>query len=363
MPDISPPATLPFSANDLSSLSTWVSLFPDDSFVDLVGLIPPPNLTPFRLSSPNFSRPSIAELSERYPGLKPARLRRARINKPSPHVQAGKTAGKTARPTNSLLLTTPADATAISHTQESTTISSSFTTLDSNAPKLVNPMSGRVAEHVSKKPRINQDSFDIIVVVKVGPLKTEFKMHKGLLCNVALSFKAALDGHFAEAKSAVIELPEEDVIMFKRFQLWTYTNRLLEEGEGEREVAWGTLAGLYIFGEARGIPTLQNTAIDLMIDKQAAENIIPTTLLHRVYQRLPEDSPLRTLMVDWCSSLGGLDTWFLNDDTRDQCPKDFLFDLTVALYLHKKGAKFITADFRDVRERYYITAPASSQPY
>lgn len=68
-------------------------------------------------------------------------------------------------------------------------------------------------------------------------------MHKSLLCNVTPYVKAALDGHFAEAKSAVIELPEEGVIMFKRFQLWIYTNGLLEEAEGEREVAWGTLAG------------------------------------------------------------------------------------------------------------------------
>jgi hypothetical protein len=156
MPNISPLATLPFSGNDLLSLSTWVCLLHDDSFVNLVGLISPPNLSPFRLSSPSFSHPNIAKISEKYPGLKPARLRRARINKPSPRVQARKTAGKIDGLTTSLLSTTPADPTATSHTQESTTISSGLTTLDSNTPRLVNRMSGRVAEHVSKKPRINQ---------------------------------------------------------------------------------------------------------------------------------------------------------------------------------------------------------------
>ena len=88
------------------------------------------------------------------------------------------------------------------------------------------------------------DSFDAIVVVKVGPSKTPFNMHKGLLCSAAPYFKAAFNGSFTEARSAVLELPEEDVVILKRFQLWVYTNKLLEEGEGERAIEWGTLAGI-----------------------------------------------------------------------------------------------------------------------
>ena len=78
---------------------------------------------------------------------------------------------------------------------------------------------------------MDRDSFDAIVIVKVGPSKTPFNMHKDLLCSAAPYFKAAFNGNFPEAKSAVLELPEEDVVMFKRFQLWVYTNKLLEEGE------------------------------------------------------------------------------------------------------------------------------------
>ena len=91
---------------------------------------------------------------------------------------------------------------------------------------------------------MDRDSFDAIVIVKVGPSKTPFNMHKGLLCNAAPYFKAAFDGNFTEAKCAVLELLEEDVVMFKRFQLWVYTDKLLEEGEGERSIEWGTLAGM-----------------------------------------------------------------------------------------------------------------------
>ena len=116
--------------------------------------------------------------------------------------------------------------------------------------------------------------------------------------------------------------------------------------------------GLYIFGELRGIPVLQNATIDLLIDKQATENIVPTTLLHRVYENLPDNSPLRKLLVDWSSSLGGLDMWFETSATVDQCPKEFLIDLTVAPYLHKKGTKLVVGNFKSVRGSYHIKVAA-----
>lgn len=116
--------------------------------------------------------------------------------------------------------------------------------------------------------------------------------------------------------------------------------------------------GLYIFGESRGIPVLQNTTIDLLIDKQTTENIVPTNLLHRVYENLSDNSPLRKLLVDWSSSLGGLDMWFKTSATVDQCPKEFLVDLTVALYLHKKGTQLVVGNFKSVKGNYHVKAAA-----
>ena len=229
---------------------------------------------------------------------------------------------------------------------------------------------------------MDRDSFYAIVIVKVGPSKTPFNMHRGLLCNAAPYFKAAFNGNFTEAKSAVLELPEEDVVIFKRFQLWVYTNKLVLSTStfkmpferfslrmllimfrnriyGLQEDTDSNLSvGLYIFGELRGIPVLQNATIDLLIDKQATENIVPTTLLHRVYENPPENSPLRKPLVDWSSSLGGLDMWFKTSATVDRCPKQFLIDLTVALYLHKKGTKLVVGNFKSVRGSYHVKAAA-----
>ncbi|KAK3174361.1 hypothetical protein OEA41_001605 [Lepraria neglecta] len=154
---------------------------------------------------------------------------------------------------------------------------------------------------------MDRDSFDAIVIVKLGPSKTPFNMHKGLLCNAAPYFKAAFNGNFTEAKIAVLELPEEDVVM-----------------------------SLHLRQTSR-YPSPPKRHDRPHSRQQATENIVPTTLLHRVYENLPDNSPLRKLLVDWSSSLGGLDMWFRTSATVDQCPKEFLIDLTVALYLYKKG--------------------------
>ena len=42
----------------------------------------------------------------------------------------------------------------------------------------------------------------------------------------------------------------------------------------------------------------------------------------------------------------------------DQCPKEFLNDLTVALYLYKKRTKLVVGNFKSVRESYHVKAAA-----
>ena len=119
-----------------------------------------------------------------------------------------------------------------------------------------------------------------------------------MLCNVAPYFKAALDGEFKEAKDKVLLLPEENATMFKRFQLWVYTNKILAEGEDENAIEYQTLADLYIFGDIRGIPDLQNGAMDTIIDKKASEKTIPAYEFRFIYKNSVDGSPLRRLCVD-----------------------------------------------------------------
>ena len=213
-------------------------------------------------------------------------------------------------------------------------------------------------EHVNKKPRIDRESFDTMVIVKVGPDKTVFRMHKRIICNVSPFFKVAFEGKFREAQDQILELPDENVDMFKYFQLWVYTDSIIAKGETVKDLTGLLLADLYIFGEMCGIPDLQNAAIDVLIDKYEFHQQITTLILHKVYGNTPETTPLRRLMVDFVACIDrGLPDWFAN--SRDQYPTDFLIDLAVALSKLKCGTKTVIMDFRASRFDYHVKPTVS----
>lgn len=243
----------------------------------------------------------------------------------------------------------------------------------------MSPKAEDSTEHVSKKPRIKKPRiskysslptrsecgshkhrgiFDGTVEVKVGPKKKSFLMHKTLLCNVAPYFRAAFEGKFAEAEAHVLELPEDDASVFEHFQLWVYSDQVLEKGETVKTVSWSILIELYIFGEIRGIPDLQNAVIHMIIDKHDIEGYIPIACIPRMYQYLPENSPLKRLLVDWAAQLGALDMWF-PDENKPYFHSEFLMELAVALY-HIKKAHMPAFDFHAVPKDYYIGSNGST---
>lgn len=220
----------------------------------------------------------------------------------------------------------------------------------------------------------SRDSFGTnMVQVKVGPGKKLFKLHKKILCNVAPYFEAAFEGGFVEVTEQVLELPDEDAAMFRHFELWVYTGDVLATGESDADISWDSLVGLYIFGEIRGIPNLQNAAIDALIDKQSSQNAIPTRFLPRVYDSTPEDSSLRRLFVDWVACLAAMipndrytptppeapHQWF-KKTARMNYPKDFLFDLAFAQYQLRTGDKTVMSDFKSKRADYYVKPRAAT---
>lgn len=218
-----------------------------------------------------------------------------------------------------------------------------------------------------------------MVQVKVGPQETLFNVHKKILCNVAPYFEAVFEGGFAEAKDQALSLPDEDPVMFHHFQLWVYTGNLFAKEETEAGISWESLVGLYIFGEMRGIPDLQNAAIDVLIDKNSSSKIIPTRdILPRLYNDTPEGSSLRRLFVDWMACLtvmspndrytatppGEPYQWF-KEETRKNYPKDFLFDLVFALSELKSGKKPTISNFKLKRADYYVkprNVPSNTPP-
>lgn len=216
------------------------------------------------------------------------------------------------------------------------------------------PKTEESTDHIFKKPRVTRESLGAVVQVKVGPEKT-FVNHKGILCRSAAYFKAALEGEFKESKDEVLELPEDDPVVFSHFELWLYTGNILESHESVEDIGWDILTKIYLFGDARGIPELQNEAIDLYIDKNHAIHEIATNQLNFIYENTLENSPLRKLLVDIMTFRTNLShpQWF-REQVKSDYPKQFLLDLVKSLYEKGAGTKSKVIDFRAVRSNYHV---------
>jgi len=193
------------------------------------------------------------------------------------------------------------------------------------------------------------------VDIKVGPEKRLFKLHKQLLCDASPYFEAALNGQFKESNDQTIEMQDEAVSMFERFQLWIYSGNIRGIRETLKDISWEILVKLYIFGEARQMPLLQNHAVQSLIFKSHNENLIPCACLSLVYDNTLENSTLRRLFIDWYVHRAILsDTHCFTPGFRKFFPKDFLFDLACGLYALRASGEAVTRDFRMISSRYFL---------
>ncbi|MCJ1299276.1 hypothetical protein MMC08_002068, partial [Hypocenomyce scalaris] len=158
--------------------------------------------------------------------------------------------------------------------------------------------------------------YDEIVHVKVGANKIDYGVHKDLLCHYSSYFAAALNGNFKEAKENTVELVEDSPKLFEQSQLWLYTQYLCEKAEDETTPGLDEMAKLYVWADKRGIPKLQDPAIDAIIRKSKFENLIPTSYIRLAYDNLPASDPLRRLLIDFCVHCGDIDKLFRDIDRK-----------------------------------------------
>ncbi len=88
---------------------------------------------------------------------------------------------------------------------------------------------------------------------------------------------------------------------------------------------------LYIFGDAHRISALQNSVIDLIIDKHHVDKKTPIEEIRKIWGKFSEASPLRRLVLEMSASNGAVTLWFMRGD-RSEFSKEFLFDLAIRLY-------------------------------
>ena len=147
-------------------------------------------------------------------------------------------------------------------------------------------------------------------------------------------------------------MPDEDIEMFNYFQIWLYTKKTPLTDKAEKEINSDIVVDLYIFGEARNIPDLQNAAIDAFITQVLGSRQFPTGLIRYVYGNIAEKSPLRRLFVDIC--LCYCNTGDFGEEFNGNHSRRLLFGSALAHCEVAEGIRSKTQDFTADRSLYYV---------
>lgn len=127
--------------------------------------------------------------------------------------------------------------------------------------------------------RPNLDGFadNPIVVLKVGPKKTRFDVHKRQLCELSPFFQAAFKGNFRE-NAGTMDLLEDAVQAFEHFVRWVYERRVdismdipsevsLKDDKDElRRARMRAMFDLYILGDKYDVPILKDGIMAVLFD-------------------------------------------------------------------------------------------------
>lgn len=195
---------------------------------------------------------------------------------------------------------------------------------------------------------------DTMVVLKVGPERTEFRVHRGLLCQSSPYFRAALEGDFKEAETQIIEWPEEKPETVRIFQLWLYSGSM--DVRGDSTSAWEKLVNTYIFADAYDLPVLKESVIDVFIETHFQGSTANITVMDKVYAA-PFAKPPQKLLVDfavhsWC--LRKKD--FFREELLELYPKRYLVDVVLELHDHDISQKWTMKDYKAARAKYSHTS-------
>lgn len=164
-------------------------------------------------------------------------------------------------------------------------------------------------------------------------------------------------GNFKENEGKSLDLPEDTVKTFKYFQLWVYTGNILESHETAKDINFATLIDLYLFGEARGIPELQNATMDVLFQRNLLLHTIPIFELPRVYKNTLPNSLLRKAIVDLFVQklVDASIELFFTEEKKPHLPQDFLIE-SIITKSKKQGSRHTGCDSSD----YHVILPTST---
>jgi len=178
------------------------------------------------------------------------------------------------------------------------------------------------------------------VTLIVGKEKKAYNLHKDLLCFYSDYFRAAFNGSFKEAADRKLELPNVEISLFDKFQVWLYTRDLQEPtGPGG---GFHFLVDMWILGDQHQIPLLQNQVMDEIFAKLAQSNSFTVNVVPKAYAKTVAGSPLRKAVIEIVGWNLNLDGWSpATSDWTIEC----LGDLVQAINQARMSKKVTYPDF------------------
>ena len=171
---------------------------------------------------------------------------------------------------------------------------------------------------------------DELVTFLIGKDQRKYLVHKSFACCYSPVLNAAFTGSFIEGQTQTYILEDTTPSAFERFVNWLYTQKI--EAYDKKDENWGIFFNntvrLYVLAQKFLIPRLQNCVMDAIDNAEFVSGRVPTSEIVYVWESTPSESPLRRLLLHYCShnlQAGGFGA------TPELFPKAMLLDLATLL--------------------------------
>ncbi|KAL9092062.1 MAG: hypothetical protein Q9159_001061 [Coniocarpon cinnabarinum] len=137
------------------------------------------------------------------------------------------------------------------------------------------------------------------VKIIVGAI-TEESIHilpRALLCHYSTYFHNALEGHFREAREGVVHLEDEDPVLFNRVVRWLMTGTIVDHESNTLQDLKDSCS-LWMFGDRRSMPALQNSAIDAFREVDLRYWYWDKSIIRYVFENTMPNARLRSFLVE-----------------------------------------------------------------
>ncbi|CAH0030527.1 unnamed protein product [Clonostachys rhizophaga] len=179
-----------------------------------------------------------------------------------------------------------------------------------------------------------------MIEVIVGAEKhAPFTIHENVICASSQFFKKAMSGDWSESRSRSVRLADEDPEIFHIYTQWLYHDTFpvqIDSPGVKGNAEYLLLAKAYVLGDLLQDGNFKDAVLDAMIEKTTSrlsdgKTLFPVgPVIRHIYDNTMESSEARRLLVDLYTQHGQGD-WLRKQACPEDLPKEFLYDLAVAV--------------------------------